>query len=564
VVLLLTDSEDRLIFGGVTGADGTLFREIRLPAAPEDMSLSLHAEGYESRTILISDAVEYEEISRTIAMIAEGPGTRSISGLLDSDHDGVPDVYDAYPQGSDSAFAYLVPAEGYLTVAYEDLFGLAQAGDADYNDFISHFSIEEASNDGGITSIHVEAAAAVKLAGYNHSFGIRINSFVPPAYLTINYIDEDGLPVTDSVLLDEYPNPGETSLEVVLFEHTGKAVDKVADFTLDFVFEYDGVSYNNPRDPDVLSRLPYNPYLLVINTGHDVHLIDEEPIYGSINPDDSFRDVNGFPWGLLVPPGPDGRKNPDEGARIEEPYPRFTRWRESGGELSPDWYLHSEPWEEPESVPLFFSSNRDGDFEIYSLETETGTLTQLTANGATDKHPALSTDGSKIAFVSDFEGSLGIYTMNADGTGLSGKLAGISGSFSGFSCWSPDGTLIAFSSSADGDFDIYTMKTDGSGDMSKLTDNTAVDRRPAWSPDGSHIAFSTNIDSNYEIYTIHSDGSNPVNVTNTADEDETSPTWSTNGVAYVGNGDIYSVQPESTDPPVNLTGSTVSYQDPAW
>ena len=63
--------------------------------------------------------------------------------------------------------------------------------------------------------------------------------------------------------------------------------------------------------------------------------------------------IDGFPWGLLVPPGPYGWANPAEGQRIEEPYPRFTRWRESGGELSPDWYLYNDPWVEPSEKVVY-------------------------------------------------------------------------------------------------------------------------------------------------------------------------------------------------------------------
>ena len=280
-VVLLKDSSGDTVFGGVTGEEGILEAEIRLAAAPEEMSLSIFAEGFESRTVVIPHMVNYEEINRTIAMISEGSGSRSLSGLLDSDYDSIPDVYDAYPDDPDSAFSYLMPADGYLTVAYEDLFGLAQAGDADYNDFLAHYSIEESSGDSGITSIHVEAEAAVKLAGYNHEFGIRINSFVPPADLTVNYINESGQPASYTERIADYPNPGETSLEVVLFKNTAEAVGKTADFTLSFTF--DDIE-NNPQNPETLSRPPYNPYLYVKNTAHDVHLIDEEPIYGSTNP----------------------------------------------------------------------------------------------------------------------------------------------------------------------------------------------------------------------------------------------------------------------------------------
>ncbi len=383
VVVLLKNSDDVTVFSGVTGVNGVLDQEIRVPAAPEKMKLVLHAEGYKSRSVDIPDMVGYAEVNRSMGMVSESTGSKSVSGLSDSDGDGIPDVYDAYPDDPDSAFSYLMPAEGYLTVAYEDLFGRAQAGDADYNDFLSHYSIEESSGAEGITGISVKAEAAVKLAGYNHTFGIRINSFVPPADLTVNYIDKNGMPASYTERIDDYPNPGETSLEVVLFENTAEAVGKNADFTLSFVFDD---MDDNPQDPEVLSRPPYNPYLYIKNTGYDVHLIDEEPVYGSVNPDDTFRDADGFPWGLLVPPGSDGWVHPAEGQRIEEPYPRFTRWRESGGELSPDWYLYNDPWvEEPAVYAAGYYSNGSRTVAAYWDDGERIDLTDGSTNAqATD------------------------------------------------------------------------------------------------------------------------------------------------------------------------------------
>ena len=44
--------------------------------------------------------------------------------------------------------------------------------------------------------------------------------------------------------------------------------------------------------------------------------------------------------------------------------------------------------------------------------------------------------------------------------------------------WSPDGTRIAFDSDRDGDVEIYTMRPDGT-DVRQLTRNAASDGNPA-------------------------------------------------------------------------------------
>jgi TolB protein len=48
-------------------------------------------------------------------------------------------------------------------------------------------------------------------------------------------------------------------------------------------------------------------------------------------------------------------------------------------------------------------------------------------------------------------------------------------------CWSPDGTKIAFASDRDGNLEIYTMAVDGSN-ITRLTDNAAEDSSPTWKP----------------------------------------------------------------------------------
>jgi TolB protein len=53
---------------------------------------------------------------------------------------------------------------------------------------------------------------------------------------------------------------------------------------------------------------------------------------------------------------------------------------------------------------------------------------------------------------------------------------------------SPDATKIAFVSQRDGTCEIYVMNRDGNS-VKRLTDNTAWDVHPAWSPDGTKLAF---------------------------------------------------------------------------
>ena len=50
---------------------------------------------------------------------------------------------------------------------------------------------------------------------------------------------------------------------------------------------------------------------------------------------------------------------------------------------------------------IFFSSNRDGDWDIYSMDANGDNLAQLTDHPASDRQPAASPDGRRIAFTSE-------------------------------------------------------------------------------------------------------------------------------------------------------------------
>jgi hypothetical protein len=65
---------------------------------------------------------------------------------------------------------------------------------------------------------------------------------------------------------------------------------------------------------------------------------------------------------------------------------------------------------------ILFQSDRDGDYEIYTINPDGTGETQITDNTASDSWAAWSPDGSKIVFTSNRDGNTEIYYMNADGT----------------------------------------------------------------------------------------------------------------------------------------------------
>jgi Tol biopolymer transport system component len=103
----------------------------------------------------------------------------------------------------------------------------------------------------------------------------------------------------------------------------------------------------------------------------------------------------------------------------------------------------------------------------------------------------------RIAFSSERDGDPEIYIMRPDGSRVR-QLTVNQGPFDGGPAWSPDGGRIAFDSDRDGNPELYTMRADGSG-QTRLTFNEASDFLSTWSPDGRRLAFTTDRDGNVEV-----------------------------------------------------------------
>ena len=134
----------------------------------------------------------------------------------------------------------------------------------------------------------------------------------------------------------------------------------------------------------------------------------------------------------------------------------------------------------PATAKIVFTSNRDGNPEIYIMNPDGSEQVNLTQHRASDSKPVWSPTGGQILFVSDRGGKEDIYLMNADGTNarkVFQKLVGRA-----HPTWSPDGKQLAYHRF--NKLAIYIASSKG-----KNEDKLASGLWPAWSPDGSEIAF---------------------------------------------------------------------------
>jgi Tol biopolymer transport system component len=130
---------------------------------------------------------------------------------------------------------------------------------------------------------------------------------------------------------------------------------------------------------------------------------------------------------------------------------------------------------------------------LHILDTRTNTKRVLVGGPAHYNFPSWSPVADVIAFTSDLEGDYEIYSIHADGTHLK-RLTHVPGN-DAHCAWSPDGQWLAFASSRGGFKDeaalhplnpqpygeIYVMRADGS-EARALTDDQFEEATPTWMP----------------------------------------------------------------------------------
>lgn len=145
--------------------------------------------------------------------------------------------------------------------------------------------------------------------------------------------------------------------------------------------------------------------------------------------------------------------------------------------------------------------------DIYEGDPDGSNLVNLTRAKGYDAEGAYSRDGKKITFASDRDGSMNLYSMNADGTEVR-QITHTTGCYNGGPFLSPDGSHIVFRADRDRKdyLQIYMINPDGSGEV-KLTSNDAVNWAPYWHPNGKSIVFTTSMHGhrNYEVYLMNVD-----------------------------------------------------------
>ncbi|MBN1929847.1 MAG: Tol-Pal system beta propeller repeat protein TolB [Chlorobiaceae bacterium] len=133
----------------------------------------------------------------------------------------------------------------------------------------------------------------------------------------------------------------------------------------------------------------------------------------------------------------------------------------------------------PDGSKMAFVSTREGPPQIFIQDLSTGAVRRLTYTGSYNTQPSWSPAGDKILYSSlQKNGEINIFAINTDGSGL---LQLTSGSRNNeYPSWSPDGSMIVFSSTRDGSRKLYVMNADGTNQR-PLLKMKGEQQQPSWS-----------------------------------------------------------------------------------
>jgi Tol biopolymer transport system component len=167
----------------------------------------------------------------------------------------------------------------------------------------------------------------------------------------------------------------------------------------------------------------------------------------------------------------------------------------------------------PKGDRIVFTSSRDGDLDIYTMNLDGTDVRRLTDQLGYDGGPFFSPDGSKIVYranhptdpaeVADYTsllaeglirpGQLEIWVMDADGSNKHQVTELGAASFAPY--FHPSGEKIIFSSNHGQEnpreFDLWMVDVDGSH-LERVTYAAGFDGFPMWSPDGRRFVFCSN------------------------------------------------------------------------
>jgi len=219
---------------------------------------------------------------------------------------------------------------------------------------------------------------------------------------------------------------------------------------------------------------------------------------------------------------------------------------------------------------VYFVSNRSGHKEVWSMDPDGSNQKQVTSFKSISIMPAVSPDGSKIAFTSFAHGNPAIFILSTE-TGRRLPFYNQVASLNATPDFTPDGKQIVYASSASGYAQIYVANLDGSN-LRRISSSRAIEVEPKVNPKtGNDTVFVSGRSGPQQIFRMNFDGTGVERLTN-GEGEASNPSWNPDGkvIAYswtrgyaTGNFNIF-LMDVATRKFDQLTHSEGRNENPSW
>jgi TolB protein len=220
---------------------------------------------------------------------------------------------------------------------------------------------------------------------------------------------------------------------------------------------------------------------------------------------------------------------------------------------------------------IYFVSDRSGSKEIWSMNYDGSEQKPVTGYGSISAFPAVSKDGSKVAFTTWKDGTPQIYIHSLEsGRRLTFYNQRVSMNHSAE--FTPDGNSLLFASSAGGGSAQIFMTDANGGNLRRISTNRAIEVEPRVNPvTGQDMVFVSGRTGHPQIFKTNMEGADTVQLTPGTGE-AVNPAWHPDGkkIAFawthgfdLGNFNIF-LMDVATKQFVQLTHGVGRNENPSW
>jgi TolB protein len=219
---------------------------------------------------------------------------------------------------------------------------------------------------------------------------------------------------------------------------------------------------------------------------------------------------------------------------------------------------------------IYYVSRRsDNTSEIVVMDWDGGNQKQLTRLNSLSIMPAVSPDGSRVAFTSFAKGTPRIMMIDTM-TGRALPFYNQEASLNANASFTPDGKQIYFASTAGGLAQIYAAAINGQG-FRRVSHRDAVESEPKVNPKNPNLLLFDGGPGHEQIYQMNSDGVGVERITN-GEGEAANPAWNQDGQHFAfswtrgyakGDFNIF-VMDIGSRQFVQLTHSEGRNENPSW